>query len=93
MLNDQGCRAAPHDTFALKSLVFSADLNRKIPNWSEPGSGLQFCNSPTSCEAAARVKPKARLCEPWVALKTIVRSRGAATAFYIQRYFSSKSIP
>ena len=29
---------------------------------------------------AARVKPKARLCEPWVALKTIVRSRGAATA-------------
>jgi hypothetical protein len=29
-----------------------------------------------SCEAAARVKPRARLCEPWVVLKIIVR--GAA---------------
>src|ERR1700681_4740042 len=41
------------------------------------GASLFF---PTSCDAAARAKPKARLCEPWVALKTIVRSRGAATA-------------
>src|SRR6185436_2448127 len=33
-----------------------------------------------SCEAADLVKPKVRLCEPWVALKTIILSCEAATA-------------
>jgi len=39
----------------------------------------RFPNEPRFI-GAARAKPKVRLCEPWVALKTIVRSRGAATA-------------
>src|SRR5258707_8716905 len=34
----------------------------------------------TSCEAAVRVKPRARLCEPWVnVVNKFVWSRGAAT--------------
>src|SRR5262245_50301209 len=32
-----------------------------------------------SCEAAARAKPRARLCEPWVATNKHLPSRGAVT--------------
>jgi len=46
-----------------------------------------------SCEAAVVVKPKARLCEPWVAVKTNCLEPRSGDRIYIQRYLSSNSIP
>src|SRR5262249_40078619 len=42
-------------------------------------SGNPVTKCDLSCEAAVRAKPRARLCEPWVATNKHLPSRGAAT--------------
>jgi hypothetical protein len=45
----------------------------------QPREGLRLKFAETSCGAAIRVKPKVRLCEPWVVVQLSVESREAAT--------------